>query len=115
MFAKQRAVLISDTLKHQTHLFEPHVQPSSPRNGSTAIPRGAAPLPQLEGWQRARYLRPSFETPRKGAAPQDEGGVLMRQNLRQELLRPVAARRAEKLLLQRVLDDFALVHEDDAV
>src|SRR5947209_20098168 len=109
MLATQRAVLISHTLKRPTHVFERQVGPSSPRNGSAVIARGAAPWPRLEGWQRARYLRPSFETPRKGAAPQDEGGVLMRKNLRQKLLRPVAARRAEKLLLQRVLHDCGLV------
>src|SRR3954452_2008240 len=31
--------------------------------------------------QRARCLRPSFETPRKRAAPQDEGGVCRRAQL----------------------------------
>src|ERR1700722_36206 len=40
---------------------------------------------------------------------------LMRQNLRQKLLGAVAARLAKEILLQRVLDDFALVHEDDPV
>ena len=39
----------------------------------------------------------------------------MRENLRQELLRAVAAGRAEEVLLRRVLDDLALVHEDDAM
>src|SRR5579864_1990871 len=39
----------------------------------------------------------------------------MRQYLRQELLRAVAAGLAEEIVLERVFDDFALVHEDDAV
>jgi hypothetical protein len=39
----------------------------------------------------------------------------MRQNLRLELLRAVAASLAEEVGLQGVLDDLALVHEDDAV
>src|SRR2546429_7894300 len=39
----------------------------------------------------------------------------MRQNLRQELLRAITAGAAEEIGLQRVLDDFALVHEDDAM
>ena len=39
----------------------------------------------------------------------------MRQNLRQELLRALAAGTAEEISLQRVLDDLALVHEDHAI
>src|SRR6267143_6721218 len=39
----------------------------------------------------------------------------MRQNLRQELLRAFAARTAEEIGLQRILDDLALVHEDHAI
>src|SRR6266576_6009822 len=41
--------------------------------------------------------------------------VLMRQNLRQKLLRAITAGAAEEIGLQRVLDDLALVHEDDAM
>ena len=39
----------------------------------------------------------------------------MLQYLRQKLLRAVAAGLAEEIVRQRVLDDFALVHEDDPV
>src|SRR5476649_1155239 len=39
----------------------------------------------------------------------------MRQNLRQKLLRAVAAGAAEEIVLALILDDFALVHEDHPV
>ena len=39
----------------------------------------------------------------------------VRQNLRQEQLRPLALRLPEEIGRRRVLDDPALVHEDDAV
>jgi hypothetical protein len=35
----------------------------------------AALTASLEGWKQAPRLRPSFETPRKGAAPQDDVGM----------------------------------------
>jgi hypothetical protein len=34
----------------------------------------------LEGWPQAR-VRPSLETPRKRAAPQDDGGVIHRHTI----------------------------------
>src|SRR6266702_2491102 len=52
--------------------------------------------------------------PRQEARPGMTTG-LMRQNLRQELLRAVAARLAEEVVLRRVLDDLAAVHEDHTV
>ena len=39
----------------------------------------------------------------------------MRQDFREEQLRPIAPGAAEELVLRRVLDDLALVHEDHAV
>src|SRR6478672_8181659 len=48
-------------------------------------------------------------------APRNDGGNLVRQNLRQKLLRAVAARLAEEIGLLRVLDDLAPVHEDHPV
>src|SRR4051812_17141799 len=82
-----------------THTFNPH--PEEPL--SCAASRRIA----------TSACGPSFEARREERrAPQDDGGVLMRQNLGQEFLRPVAARRAEKLVLGGILDDFALIHEN---
>src|SRR4051794_20963556 len=39
----------------------------------------------------------------------------VRQNLRQKLLRAIAAWLTEKVNFERVFDDFATVHEDDAM
>src|ERR1700719_2053793 len=39
--------------------------------------------------------------------------VSMRQDLRQKLLRAVTAGLAEEIRLERVFDDFPLVHEND--
>ena len=40
---------------------------------SAVILRCSPPSASLEGWPQHRCLRPSFETPRKRAAPQDDG------------------------------------------
>src|SRR4051812_37793430 len=92
------------------------------RKGTYGL-RSRALARRLEGWPQAPSLWPSFEARPRGRAPQDDGGVcgqqarhpLMRQNLCQEFLRALAAGAAEKLLLWRVLDDLALVHEDHAM
>src|ERR1700716_4482725 len=60
----------------------------------------------------------SPESRDSGSGPSGHPGmtvVLMRQDLRQEFLRAVAARAAEEIGLERIFDDFALVHEDDAM
>jgi hypothetical protein len=64
---------VANTLKPGS--FEPgfflqDYEASSLRNGFAVIAGGASPLASLEGCRCARG--PSFETPRKGAAPQDD-------------------------------------------
>src|SRR5713226_1507602 len=49
----------------------------------------------------------------RGRARRSPGSVM--QDLREKLLRALGARFAEEILLQRVLDDLAEVHEDHAV
>src|SRR5882757_498594 len=57
-----------------THLFEPHIQPSSPRNGFAVIARGAA---RLRGVSKDGPGALVADPSRRGqqAAPRDEGSV----------------------------------------
>jgi hypothetical protein len=85
-FIEQDTIRISEVLdpgiRNAKKFFIKHRKglPSSPRNGSAVVTRGARRnAASLEGSATGDSPRPSFETPRKSAAPQDDGGDLVRR------------------------------------